>query len=530
MVLRRTRALHCVGQRSVTKTGNTILRVQPFEFFDPESKSMRPPKTYTESCQGAEPMHKHLGKKLSQHELTKDGKAQKVLVEERLYDHPPEVPPQSLDFNSINRMYCMSNDDLRKYYPEGLGGKVMQLFVPGHPRGFLYRRNSHLLNVYIDKMKAMREDVVQTLRGNTAGLLLHGESGSGKSALLCQAVHYARAKGILTLYVPNASHYTHGEWAWPSVVLPGFFDVPDAARATLQYFARAHADKLAKMPLTVTPNDLPIDSTERPVKTLLDLCDWATRAQAPTSIDRQSIAIKFLLDELRNVKDVPVLYVVDGINLFALESHFRYPHPDYLRSFTSFEDANSDMDLYVKELPRIPSSRLTFVRGLNKTMLDIAKGDVAHQSVIAGTSVDFKDGKTSIAFQHCATLDPKFSSLDEYKPFHPEDDTLLHPMKVSDFDEHEYRSFFRFLVNSGELAGLGWGPLWHHSSDFERKLYKVDFLSGRNPQRVVDHYHQEFLWRMEYQRLRQKQDRGEEYVNRRVMNEKLHEAPAATPK
>ncbi|EPY31765.1 hypothetical protein STCU_03260 [Strigomonas culicis] len=47
--------------------------------------------------------------------------------------------------------------------------------------------------------------------------------------------------------------------------------------------------------------------------------------------------------------------------------------------------------------------------------------------------------------------------------------------------------------------------MWHYSSDFERKLYKIGFMSERNPQRVIDHYHQEMVWRYEYKRTRQKQ-------------------------
>jgi hypothetical protein len=78
-------------------------------------------------------------------------------------------------------------------------------------------------------------------------------------------------------------------------------------------------------------------------------------------------------------------------------------------------------------------------------------------------------------------------------------------MEVGKFNDYESRAFIRYLVNSGELAGFGWGPLWHYSPDFERKLYKISVMSGNNAQGVVDQYHQEMLWVREYGRLRQKQ-------------------------
>lgn len=66
---------------------------------------------------------------------------------------------------------------------------------------------------------------------------------------------------------------------------------------------------------------------------------------------------------------MPIVIIVDGWNLFAQDTHFRYPHPDFLRSIASFNTDGTDIDLYPQELPRIPASRLSFVRGLNKLIL-----------------------------------------------------------------------------------------------------------------------------------------------------------------
>ena len=434
-------------------------------------------------------------------------------VQEKTYSHPKEINPSDLSFADINRMYCIGNDDLIATYPEGLGGKVMQLMPPGHPRGFLFRKQSYLINQYVRKCATgliPGVEVNPTLRalaGGRPGFIVDGATGTGKSALMAQAVHYARSRGILTVYVPNAKDWTHGEWCWPSVLLPGFWDAPDASRMFLHYFSRAQQAILNSMPLRVTPKDLPTENGESKPSNVYELCIWGAGAKvgAPNNIDRQSVGIKYVMDELMAYTEKPILFVIDGMNLFSLDTHFRFPHPDFLKSMTSLKE--TDIDLYPQELPRIPAARFTFVRALNKMMHDALTGvkEAQNKYFITSTTRDFKPYDGGVSGFSNPEIDKHATSLDEYAPFHAEKDTVLHPLTVSDFDEYEYRSFLRFLVNSGELAGFGWGPLWHYSSDFERKLYKIEFMSKRNPQKVVDHYHQEITWVMEYPRLRQKQ-------------------------
>lgn len=467
------------------------------------------PKSYTEACEA--PVHMWNGAiPLRQLTIRKNGVLSRIV--QKTYEHPHEVPPSQIHFNDIDSMYCIGNEELRHFFPEGLGGKVMQLMPPGHPRGFLYRKESHLLNCFIDKLPFWESkfNSLQTLTNKRPGFIFDGPTGCGKSALLCQAVHFARSRGLTTLYIPNAKSWTHGEWCWPSTILPGFFDAPDASRAFLKHFAAANRQTLKSWPLVSTPSDLPIENGESQPKTLFDLCEWGHRAPAPASIDRQSICIKFFFNELRGELKRPIVIIVDGWNLFAHNTHFRFPHPDFLRSLSSFGEGNSDVDLYPQELPRIPSSRLSLVRGLNQIIL----ANEPNKFFIACTTRDFKpfDGVSGFAD---VENDRYAASLDEYAPFNPEKDSFFHPIPLDNFSEYEYRSFMRFLVNSGELAGVGWGPMWHHSSDFERKLYKIEFMSERNAQRAIDHYHQELVWKAEYQRVRQKQFLLSRHLNRR---------------
>lgn len=458
-------------------------------------------KSYTDACEAPVAMWGDGAIPLKHSRMMNRGTPVQVVT--KTYSHPPEVAPVMLGFNDIDSMYCIGNDELIQYFPEGLGGKVMQLMPPGHPRGFLYRKESHLLNCFIGKLPfwQSKQSAIRSLSGGRPGFILDGPTGCGKSALICQAVHFARARNLTTLYVPNAKVWTHGEWCWPSTILPGFFDAPDAAREFLKSFAVANRAVLQNWELKCTPKDLPIEQGEKPPKTLLQLCEWGHQAVAPASIDRQSVCVKFVLDEISAEKANPIVIVIDGWNLFSHNTHFRYPHPDFLRTITSLSDGSTDVDLYPQELPRIPASRLSFVRGLNKMVLS---GEDPNKFFITCTTRDFKPFDGVSGFPDVEN-DKHKSSLDEYASYHPNKDSFFHPIHIGNFTEYEYRSFLRFAINSGELAGLGWGPMWHYSSDFERKLYKIAFMSDRNPQRIIDHYHQELVWRYEYKRTRQKQ-------------------------
>ena len=461
------------------------------------------PTNYTTACEAPEPMWR--GAIPLRKAIQRKADGSQWFQMEKIYTHPEEKKVDQLHFDMVNKMYCVGNERLQASFPEGLPGRVHQMMPPGFPRGLLYRKESHLLNNLVEKFSHFslpgKHEAVKVLCAGRPGVVLDGPTGVGKSALIAQAVDFARQRGVVTFFIPNARQWTHGEWSWPSVLLPGFFDVPDAQRDCLKYFSRAHAKTLREWPLSdaTLKMGLPLEKGEAVPTTLFDVCVWGYNTPAPSSIDRCSVAIKLVLEELMNETTRPILFVIDGINLLNGFTHFRFPHPDFLRRMDNLN--KTDVDLFAQEMPRIPSARLTLMRYLNRITLNPKPNNL----FITASTRDFVPFDGGVATWPEPDHDRFSNSLDEYTSFDPISDTALHPINVTNFDDYEYRAYIRFLVNSSELAGLGWGPLWHHSPDFERKLYKIEWLSDKNPQKVIQHFHQELTWRTEYGRIRQKQ-------------------------
>jgi len=86
--------------------------------------------------------------------------------------------------------------------------------------------------------------------GGRSIFLLSGPRGSGKTATLYHAVHFARKSGWLVFLIPSAFEYLHeGGLVRPSPYFKGFFDTPDLAQTTLRQIGEAHGHQLAGLPL-----------------------------------------------------------------------------------------------------------------------------------------------------------------------------------------------------------------------------------------------------------------------------------------
>jgi len=130
--------------------------------------------------------------------------------------------------------------------------------------------------------------------GKSLNVMLDGPVGCGKSVLLGTAVSWFRAKGGLALYLDTAKDlvtggtYRKGE--------SGMWDTPEVASGVLQRFRTAHGGELAeKLPSCHERVEelvaQGIEGSEHPVDCLLNA-----------------------MQELRDQRDVPVMFAVDDYN------------------------------------------------------------------------------------------------------------------------------------------------------------------------------------------------------------------------
>eukprot|EP00614_Pseudopedinella_elastica_P030667 CAMPEP_0172617642 /NCGR_PEP_ID=MMETSP1068-20121228/70663_1 /TAXON_ID=35684 /ORGANISM="Pseudopedinella elastica, Strain CCMP716" /LENGTH=420 /DNA_ID=CAMNT_0013423445 /DNA_START=38 /DNA_END=1300 /DNA_ORIENTATION=+ len=241
------------------------------------------------------------------------------------------------DQQDLNRFFEISDEDLKKSFPEGVG-EDLDIFFKSVKRNVLLVRQPALdvirdLKCLQDGGDAPQIAVLSSaqVRGKK-GSQIDTERGVGKSATLLHAVHWARAQGFLVLHVRSARLVSHGGW-W---ILPsndptkGDFDQPQVAKSILQEFLAAHRDLLATLPETLKDTGEASEET-----TLADLCERGLESD-----EQATPAVASLRIELAKVTSVPVLVAVDDYNcLFESTDH-------------SYRNAE------------VPPERLTLVRAL----------------------------------------------------------------------------------------------------------------------------------------------------------------------
>eukprot|EP00756_Hemistasia_phaeocysticola_P036460 Hpha_TRINITY_DN16643_c1_g3::TRINITY_DN16643_c1_g3_i1::g.181923::m.181923/K17408/DAP3, MRPS29; small subunit ribosomal protein S29 len=408
--------------------------------------------------------------------------------EEPTYPTPPATRPDQLAFQDIGKMYCLSDDDMKAYFQEGFAGLITKAFAPPlQPRGFLYRKLSHLLNVYIGKFEDWdtKEDVLYELRDGKSGFILDGPHGCGKSAILNQVVHSARSRGILTVFIPDATEWTSGSFVMPSTVVPGFFDNPNECLELLRYFCRCPVNQriLSERPLSrVYP--MPRLGQQDKLETVWDLLHFAF-----DDVETCPIVFKYFLDELIAIKDIPVLFVVDSFDRLCKYTEYHEMHPDVLRGLPI-----DGFDIKTLPKKRIHSSRLVLSRALNYIMT----ANEPNKLVIAASTRE---------------VGANAQGTHDFTPFQPDQDTMLHTLKVPPrYDEYEMRSILRFYLETMEASeqdsdgrpqGAGWSWRRLEMPSFERTLYKIRFLTDGNPYHVWFQSEMRHHWLAEYERQRQ---------------------------
>ncbi|KAF9975709.1 37S ribosomal protein S23 mitochondrial [Actinomortierella ambigua] len=149
-------------------------------------------------------------------------------------------------------------------------------------------------------------------------MVLTGETGSGKSALLMQAVSHCMSAGWVVIYVPNATSWVNSSFAYNKVGNTTNFVQPLLASQIAGQVAKNNKSILSKLKLSskvkVGRHDMEQGTT------LFALLEQAVKDQYSAQD-----AMEILLKELSAQKEVPTLIAVDEVN--ALYKPTQYLDP-----------------------------------------------------------------------------------------------------------------------------------------------------------------------------------------------------------
>ena len=200
------------------------------------------------------------------------------------------------------------------------------LIPEGWPRGvedrFQHLNQTTLLRRPI--FTKLNQDVISPLiEGIGAGrfILIDGERGVGKSAVLLQAVEEARKGGVLVLYIPKARQWTRGDGFfsptfedddWQNGVVK-WYDRPKQTEQLLKSFWNAHREVL---------EDLPVKSSVgqekgRGAQSIGDLVQTGIQILESLEVDwksgprRAGDILSAVLAELAEIETIPVAIAID---------------------------------------------------------------------------------------------------------------------------------------------------------------------------------------------------------------------------
>ncbi|KAF0973418.1 hypothetical protein FDP41_008122 [Naegleria fowleri] len=242
----------------------------------------------------------------------------------------------------VGRLFVITPENHKKYFSiTGTGGDLDKTFAQILQRALLVREP--VLPIINEIQSLAKNKRKQT---TDPGYLFTGIQGSGKSACLATCVYNAYLNGVLVVHIPSAYHWTYGiHFVEPSPVLQGYFDAPLPTRDFLKAFMSGNSEILKKMKLSRTFN-LPLESGQKMPTTLYELCEYALLMESNISV-----IFKFVMDELINDKETPMLFAIDDYN--------------FLHDYTYYHYGNLD-DFTTVPPQRVHAKNYTLVRALNR--------------------------------------------------------------------------------------------------------------------------------------------------------------------
>eukprot|EP00741_Cyanophora_paradoxa_P000051 tig00000057_g48.t1 len=249
--------------------------------------------------------------------------------------------------------------DYKKAFPEGIAGKVD--FENESDLGIMHRREA--IEIF-DALREVDKEVRAGKPSSKPGFCLTGSRGMGKSYILNSVVQAASDLGWFVIFIPEVFKLTEGRYAMQhSPTREGLWDIPEISQMFLKGIEARNKELLSKTKRTL----------EWPYGDIEDNLLGYTRLGIE-EVEAAPEALLFLLDEIRALKDVPVLLAIDQYNAFYAmckgymdeEGKHLPPHIfTCFRPFVRFPDASIKQGMMI-----IATSEGWMVRG---SLLSIEK-------------------------------------------------------------------------------------------------------------------------------------------------------------
>ncbi|KAJ3413451.1 28S ribosomal protein S29, mitochondrial [Chytridiales sp. JEL 0842] len=152
--------------------------------------------------------------------------------------------------------------------------------------------------------------------GNVSKILLDGESGTGKSAILSHLASHYKALGWIVIYIPNVSSWTSGEFPYDLPKGSEVYTQPTLTVSILERILSANSAELSKIAVV---GDGVVVNRQKIKGSLADV------AQAGIKFpDHAHTALYILLNQLEDhsSKRPPVLFAIDQINTFYTTTQY----------------------------------------------------------------------------------------------------------------------------------------------------------------------------------------------------------------
>jgi len=235
-----------------------------------------------------------------------------ITRKKRVSDPTPEVEPiieSSEDHrkifrqSSIGKYIRFSARDQKKYFPEGWTGKLEEReFKSTNETSLLLRQSA------MDVISQLQEGQSSFFSNKAIKpIILYGDKGVGKSAVLQTIVYWARKSDWLVINIKSGLKWCHsGLIIQKSKLLPGCWDQPYLGVRFLSALMDVHHDKLRNIPIRTN-----INMGKFKGKTLYDLVEYGAALH-----EYSCETVYHLKKELQCVIEYPVLVTVDDYNIF----------------------------------------------------------------------------------------------------------------------------------------------------------------------------------------------------------------------